>query len=108
MKKCSQCGDCCSKHPCGIALSIIGDARPCKALELNDDGSFSCGLLRHAHKYISQAEEKDNEILRFVFAKILGIGYGCCDSPEHADLIRSIVKSFKLKRGDRVCKKNVE
>jgi hypothetical protein len=99
MKQCNQCGDCCTKHPCGIALSMLGDHRPCLALE-SDGDRFSCGLLKHAHKYISAAKKSEDEILSYVFARILGVGCGCCTDPEQI----AIANKMKLIRGDRACR----
>lgn len=100
MKDCKRCGDCCSKFPCGIAHSLVSDKRPCVALEQEED-RYVCGLLKHASKYIPEAKPEEDEILAFVFGKILGVGMGCSNSPE----TQMLIKRMKIHRGDMECRR---
>ncbi len=80
-KNCTRCGKCCSMLPCGIATAFLdATKKPCEALETNDDGTHSCGLILRTSKYINigkHAEWKD-EFCRELFTHMVGIGMGCC------------------------------
>ncbi len=87
--KCTHCGRCCKTIPCGIGLALLGDHRPCKALE-EIDGKYYCGLVLHANKYIDLGENVGwkEEFLKKLFSHMLGIGMGCCICPEN-ELIKN-------------------
>lgn len=80
--KCERCGKCCAAIPCGIGLALIGDKRPCRALERNEDGQYQCGLVVHASEYVDLGKNTDwkDKFLGEMFAHMLGIGMGCCSS----------------------------
>lgn len=100
-KQCNRCGKCCKSHPCCIAISFFGFSSPCIALEFNN-GEYSCGLINHAHKYISEVKKDNNDIIKFIFMRILGIGYGCNRSPKDD----YVLKQLKFLRGDMACQEN--
>lgn len=54
---CNRCGQCCRRSPCGVAKSLIQAkaGQPCAALETNDDGSTSCGLIVRPFHYAMNA-----------------------------------------------------
>ncbi len=95
--RCTRCGDCCTKYPCGIAHAVFYDGpeherlMTCPALEREADGC-TCGLVRQPSKYVdlgTNVEWKDEWFGRMV-AGMLGIGMGCCSTPdsvrEHAQM----------------------
>lgn len=85
--KCTGCGKCCETIACGIGHALLGDHRPCLALELKD-GKYYCGLVLHASKYVDLGENvgwKD-EFLKKLFSHMLGVGMGCCSDPERETL----------------------
>jgi hypothetical protein len=83
-EQCNKCGKCCLAIPCGISLAFFGSHGGCEALEQNPDGTYVCGLVEHASKYLDlgiEAAWKD-EFLTNLFSHMLGVGMGCCSSPE--------------------------
>jgi hypothetical protein len=86
--KCNGCGMCCVEEVCGLGLEL-GDRKICKALEANQDGTFSCGLVGNPYKYLSDERTRTwrmiDEIspgvgedgLRSYHAHMLGAGKGC-------------------------------
>lgn len=99
--RCDRCGKCCKAIPCSIGLALLGDHRPCKALERKEDGTYECGLVRKTSDYMPLGKECEwkDDFLRNLFSHMLGIGLGCCSSP-HTDLIHSEIanriQSFRM------------
>jgi len=81
-EQCTGCGKCCTATPCAIGLALLGDYRPCRALEYKN-GKYYCGLVLHASQYVDLGEyvEWKDEFLAKLFSHMLGIGAGCCSSP---------------------------
>lgn len=102
-RKCIHCGKCCSSMPCGIALSMIGDYRPCIALEKYND-KYYCGLMLHPRKYfnlgIFSRKWKENFIIKLT-KEYNQAGMGCCESLStkiiHNDIRKGLLKK-KYKR----------
>ena len=96
-EQCTRCAKCCKAMPCGIALCFFGDIRPCPAIETGVNGKRSCGLILHVSEYINvgEAAEWKNEFLSKLFSHMLGVGYGCCSSPEKEMLSAEMRKSIK-------------
>lgn len=90
VEQCDKCGKCCKSIPCSIGLALLGDHRPCKALELEKDGTFSCGLVKHTSEYVNIGRDHmwKDEFLGHLFSHMIGIGLGCCSSP-HTDLVHA-------------------
>lgn len=76
---CNGCGYCCAAEPCGIALEYISPhlAGPCPALEF-EDGRFHCGMVRRPGLYMSLPNDWADAFLGPLFARMLGVGKGCC------------------------------
>lgn len=50
---CNRCGWCCKEEACDLARMVgLPTTAPCAALEVESDGRFSCGLLKHASKFV--------------------------------------------------------
>ncbi len=77
--QCTQCGKCCKAIPCGMGLVLLGDYRPCRALELSDDGKHYCGLILHASHYIDLGENTGwkDEFISDLVATYNMVGKGC-------------------------------
>lgn len=99
-QKCIRCGKCCTAIPCSIGLALLGDHRPCLALETDIDGRHSCGLVLHASQYIDLGENIDwkNEFLRKLFSHMLGLGAGCCSNPRYDLIHESFLSRYKNKK----------
>ena len=84
MRPCTRCGNCCTAMPCGLALAYVGDHRPCRALATLPDGSHACDLVDNPQDYIGlgSLDVWQIEFVKRFFAHFLGIGFGCCDSPQ--------------------------
>ena len=77
-EKCIRCGECCKAIPCGIGLTLLGDHRPCLALELHGN-EYACGLIIHSSRYVDLNKP---QLFRQRALRRLGIGMGCGVSPE--------------------------
>ena len=97
--KCTRCGSCCRAIPCGIGLFVCGDHRPCKALECVD-GKYQCGLVVKASNYMNLGKRSKwkDDFLRELFSNMLGVGMGCCSSPEGKILHREMLKRLGKNR----------
>lgn len=97
-EKCTRCGECCKAIPCGIGLDLLGDHRPCLALELQGD-EYTCGLVLYASKYVGLGQPQE-ELFAQVVSGILGIGMGCDRSPE-TDSIRTDMRRLMAGSSER-------
>ena len=95
-EKCKRCAECCKSIPCGVGLAMLGDSRPCRALE-KKKGQYACGMVLHPNKYVDLGKNLrwKNEFLKKLFAHMLGIQMGCCSNPEGELLNEEMRKGFK-------------
>lgn len=98
-EKCTRRGKCCTAIPCGLGLALIGNYRPCVALECSKLGRYQCGLVLWPSKYIDLGDNHEwkDEFLGELFASMLGVGMGCCTSPGSNVLYSEIRRKYKLK-----------
>ncbi len=92
---CNGCGLCCIAEVCKLGVAL-GDERNCKALIINADGTFSCGLVVAPYRFADEdslatwkaidAQSGDGSgerALSEMYAQMLGAGRGC-DSDDAA------------------------
>jgi len=105
MGECIRCGKCCKSHPCGIAIATIHQdwmtetieeydtnlSTPCLALEYVD-GQYRCGMLIHASKYLDLGPNAkwNDGFMAEIFSEYLGIGLGCCTSPQTKKMVAAM------------------
>lgn len=97
---CTRCGKCCKAIPCGIAYSLLGqETGSCRALEQQDD-QYACGLLLHVSHYVEMGQNTDwkDEMFGMIFGKLLGIGWGCCSSPQTMHAKRAMADRWTTAR----------
>lgn len=87
---CVGSGYCCTKTPCHVAWTKLGDvSAPCPALRFKPDlGHHVCGIYE-------DAEGKEKEKI----AKQLGIGKGCCSNlnDKHRQVMNDMLSLLKEK-----------
>lgn len=76
---CNRCGSCCEAMPCMVGMALLGDHRLCAALQDNDDGTRSCGLVVNPGQYIDMGERAawKEKFFGNMVARLIGIGEGC-------------------------------
>jgi hypothetical protein len=58
---CNRCGLCCREEACDLAEMVgLPSNAPCGALEVEEDGLFSCGILKHASKFVCPTWSADD------------------------------------------------
>ena len=81
---CNRCGECCKAGPCALAIDLLQAVEDwiCPALEIEEDGRFSCGLYKRPMHYIRpefvpwQQTEPMAHVVGMIEA-VLGFGDGC-------------------------------
>ncbi len=99
-KPCTHCGKCCAAIPCGIGLTLLGDHRPCRALERDSHGLFWCGLVRHPQKFIRKGKNLrwKREFIASVVKEYNMMGEGCDRSAIGDATRKDILNAFRGKR----------
>ena len=102
-KDCTRCGNCCKAIPCRLGLAFLNDVRPCPALKEDSQGKYTCLLLTEANQFFDVGEQAGwkNAFLSRLFSHMLGIGYGCCSSPE-GEAIADKMRESLARKGLRV------
>lgn len=97
---CTRCGKCCKAMPCGVSGALLGDWRGCAALEPKDDGTYQCGIVRKTSDYIDLGENATwkDDFMRGMFSHLLGIGLGCCSTPEGEEINRRMREAMSKKK----------
>lgn len=107
---CNGCGICCIAQVCALGLEL-GDDQNCKALILNADRSFSCGLVTDPYRFISDeslmvwkaldemsGSNKGEESLKKSNAQALGAGRGCDSDDEAAvEFLQEALDNLQLR-----------
>jgi hypothetical protein len=100
MKYCIHCGKCCKAIPCAIGLTLLGDHRPCLALEKYDN-KFLCGLVLHPQNYLKLGflfrKWKKNFVIKLVKDYNM-MGCGCDQSLLTLSIQNDIKKRFLKKK----------
>jgi hypothetical protein len=80
---CNRCGEYCRQEACPASVEYLHSEQiPCIALEIQPDGTFVCGLMLHATRYIRPewAGEDTSGPDGFIsegLKKLLAVGRGC-------------------------------
>jgi hypothetical protein len=79
---CNRCGLCCMTALCDLGQHVFKRLEfpgPCPALEPNEDGTYTCGLVAHTERYISQRQLMEHGLaaLRRAALFLIGSDDGC-------------------------------